>query len=127
MCLHHQGVVAEQLEDYAGSRSLYAESLILSGELGDRWGLVVALDGLAGLAGSRDQQRRGARLWGAANALREANGMPRPPREQAEYQTTLVVLGAALDEDACAAALREGRALTLDQAVALALAPDQAG
>jgi hypothetical protein len=85
------------------------------------------LDGFALLAGVQGQPRRGARLWGAADALRQALGTPRVPSEQADYDQALVSLRADLGEASCAAAQAAGQDMTLEDAIALALAADAAG
>jgi truncated hemoglobin YjbI len=87
--LANWGVVADREGDQTGALALLEESLALRRALGDRYGLATVLEGLAGFAKAAGQPRRGAQLWGAADALREAQAMPRPPREQAEYDSTI--------------------------------------
>jgi DNA-binding NarL/FixJ family response regulator len=61
---------------------------------------------------------------GAADAVREAGGTPLPPAAHAEYRRTLDLLQACLGEAALKAACEAGRALTVEEAVAEALAFD---
>jgi non-specific serine/threonine protein kinase len=63
-----------------------------------------------------------AGLWGAAERLREAIGAPLPPNEQRRRERQVAVARAALGDDAAFdRAWQEGRAMTLEQAIAGAL------
>ncbi len=64
---------------------------------------------------------RAARLWGAAEALREVIGSPRPPNEREEYERGLATVREALGEEVFSAAWAEGRAMSLEQAIEYAL------
>jgi hypothetical protein len=76
------------------------------------------LEGFAHVAGAEGDAERAARLFGAAEALREALGAPLPPVERAHYDRSVAATRAALGEEAFAAAWAEGRALSLEQAIA---------
>ena len=65
--------------------------------------------------------REGARLWGAAAALREEIGAPLPAHERRHYEEAQASARGRLDEAMWAAAWAEGRAMPLEQAVAYAL------
>jgi hypothetical protein len=65
--------------------------------------------------------RRAARLFGAAEALREAIGTPFARVEQEAHRRRLSRVRALLGEEAFAAAWAEGRAMTVEQAMADAL------
>jgi hypothetical protein len=67
------------------------------------------------------QPLRGARLGGAAEAQREALGVPLAPATRSDQDQALRALRAALGEEGFAAAWAEGQALSLEEAVALAL------
>jgi predicted ATPase/class 3 adenylate cyclase len=87
-------------------------------------GRAVAL-GLAGFADvARAQQRwaRAARLLGAAESLLAAASMVRYPVWHIEYTRFVAAARAQSDEPALAAAWAEGQAMSLEQAVADALA-----
>ncbi len=123
--LDNLGKVALRQEDYASARSLCGEALRTVGEQGDRRKSAESLGSLAALAAAQGGRRlgaeRAARLHGAAEALREAIGAPLPLSERAGYERTVSDTRAALGEEAFAAAWGEGRAMTLEQAVAYAL------
>ena len=62
-----------------------------------------------------------AKLFGAAEALREAANMPRALYERANYERETAALCEQMPPDALEAAWAVGRALTMEQAVDLAL------
>jgi adenylate cyclase len=101
---------------------LYRESLLLSHELGDRWATAYALEDIGGLAVLTDQPERALRLVGAAAALREALNAPLSPPEQALLDAALAPTRAALSAAEQSAATSQGRAMSVEQAVAEALA-----
>jgi tetratricopeptide (TPR) repeat protein len=65
---------------------------------------------------------RAVRLFAAGERLRAALGEGVPPVERAEYEGSVAAARAALDEEAFAAAWMEGRALSVEAAIQLALA-----
>jgi hypothetical protein len=72
-------------------------------------------------AGRRVRPEHAARLFGAAEAGREAIGAPLPDAERHAYEQDLAVLRQRLDEGTFVAAWAEGRGMTLEQAVAYAV------
>jgi len=58
-------------------------------ELGNRRGIVEALQGLANVAIASAHPDRAARIWGAAEHLREDIGCPLPPKDRPAYTATL--------------------------------------
>jgi hypothetical protein len=77
---------------------------------------------LAKVAGRQGQPEQTARLFGAAQALRDQLETPLILVEQADYEHNLVAVRVALGEDEFAAAWAEGQAMTIEQATAYALA-----
>ena len=73
------------------------------------------------LAVLQGEHRRAMRLCGAASALREEIGAPRPASDQAALDEMLQPVRAAAGEVDREEAWAEGRALPLDRAVAEAL------
>jgi tetratricopeptide (TPR) repeat protein len=94
--------------DHARAAAAYQERLHLSG---DGWHLRWSLEGLATIAAACGEAERAARLFGAAEALRERLGVVLVPR-LAEYAATVAPVRAALGEAAFAAAWATGRAMT---------------
>jgi tetratricopeptide (TPR) repeat protein len=86
------------------------------------------LEGMAHVAGALGQTERGVRLFGAASALRLAFLVPEVKRRlQHEYRSqvqceqAVVSLRIILGEEAFTSAWAEGRAMSLDEAINLAL------
>lgn len=67
---------------------------------------------------------RAARIFGAADALREMIGSAATPVELAEYQQELSALQEKLDRSEFEKAWEEGRRLNMDEAILLAVQED---
>ena len=104
--------------DYAAARRQYEESLAISGELGEKWMIARGLVGLGEVVAAEHKLAWAAQLWGAADALRDAIGVPIPPVELTEYERSLSATRVHLGERAFAAAWAKGRAITPRQALA---------
>jgi tetratricopeptide (TPR) repeat protein len=109
------GRIAESLGDYAAARAKCEESLAIGRVVGDNRHLAPRLEGLAGLFVAQGEPVRAVRLWGAADALREAMGTPIPHVYRADYEHSVAAARAQLGEKAFAAAWAEGRMMTLEQ------------
>jgi len=118
------GNVAREQGDSGAARVLLEESLAISRELGYKPGIVQALEGLAAVAVAQAQSEPAALLFGAAEWLREAMGAALPPADRAEHDRSVAAVRTALGEQAFSAAWAEGRAMSLDEAVAFALAEE---
>lgn len=106
--------------DRAAAR--YRESLSLYRELQDRLGVARCLEGMAEIAGTCGDAGRAGRLCGAAAALRAAIGVQLPVGRRANVERTTAVARAALGEADFTAAWAAGQAMSLEQAIAEALA-----
>ena len=128
-CLGQLGAAARRYGDHAGAEGLLREALGVHRELGDRWRVASAIENLAGTAQARGLPERAARLFGAAETLREQLSAPTPPAERADRDDGLRAARAALDERRFEGALAAGRAMGLEEAISLAMheAPDPAG
>ncbi len=115
------GYIAQHQGDYAQAYAFHAESLTIRRDLGVVWGLTAALAGLAGAACGQGRPARAARLFGAAEALHETLPLAPVPAHQLETDRNIAAARAQLDEATWEAAWTEGRAMTLEQAVAYAL------
>ncbi|MCE7986917.1 MAG: helix-turn-helix domain-containing protein [Caldilinea sp. CFX5] len=111
------GRLARRHGHAAQAQNYYAESLTVLGELRDKRRLPVCLEGIAGLASMVGQPARAAQLFGAADAWREAVGLPLPPVERATYERDLAAARTQLDEVAWTTAWAEGQTLSLEQAI----------
>ncbi len=104
--------------DYAAARRQYEESLAISGELGETWMIARGLVGLGVVVAAEHKLAWAVQLWGAAAALRDTLGVSIPPIERADYERSLSSARVHLGERAFAAAWAQGRAMTLQQALA---------
>jgi hypothetical protein len=109
--------------DDARAVDLLRESIGLSRALRDTYALGYGLIRLAGALVALGQGERAARLYGAAEALREMTGTPiQYAGHRALYERQVEALREQLDARTLEAAWAEGRAMTLEEAVAEALA-----
>jgi tetratricopeptide (TPR) repeat protein len=120
--LANRGLLASSTGAMDEAVSLLAESLALRQDIGDKAGVPMCLVGLAGVAAMEGDATRAARLFSAAEALGKLLGAALPVVYRREYERHLGAVRAALGEEALAAAWAAGRALSLEQAIAAALA-----
>jgi predicted ATPase/DNA-binding SARP family transcriptional activator len=116
--IHNLGYVALHQGDVVRARTLFTESLETFRNQHSRRGVAECLAGLAAVALAQEDGARAARLWGAAEALRETAGVAMWAADQIEYERQLTMLRAGLDEPVLAAAWAAGRALPPEQAIA---------
>lgn len=115
------GDIARFCGDYQTATAFYVESLTLSREIGDKRSLAFCLEGLAETACALGDNEQSARLFGAAETLREAIGAPLPQVKRSDYERCTSALRAALDDESFRTAHAQGRAMNVEQSVALAL------
>jgi tetratricopeptide (TPR) repeat protein len=96
---------------------LFAEGLALCRDLGGHSAIPTLLEGCAAAAPGP----RAARLLGAAEALRAADGRPVPPNEQERYARIVEAARARAGEAELRVAWMEGRAMSWAQAIGFAL------
>ncbi|MDP9244394.1 MAG: AAA family ATPase [Chloroflexota bacterium] len=104
------------------AEALYRETLHGWQHAGNRGAIANQLECFAFLSMVKGDPVRAARLFGAAEAIREVAGSAMVAAEQAEYDAAVGQLRASLDAALLDPAWAEGRRLTTDEAVALALA-----
>jgi non-specific serine/threonine protein kinase len=119
MALFVLGVTELRRGNLERGATLLEEGAQISRELGDRLGAPYFAEGLAKLSAMRSRPVRAARLWGAAEALRERDGLSlsKFDRANTDYERDLVLVRSALDEATFDAAWAEGRAMSFEQAV----------
>jgi hypothetical protein len=137
----HQESLAHFPSDYGGRRVAYlcmcesvlslwqltesahwlAQGLVLSKTVGTPTGIAWCLAGLGSVAALDEEPKRAARLWGAAERLRQAIGCRPAPAARVTYERAQAVARAQLGEYAFNVAWAAGQALTLEQAIAEAL------
>jgi predicted ATPase len=132
--LHNLGYVALARGEVEEAKRLFTEALNLQLIRKNRSGIAECLAGLAGVAGAEEQkgiepQLKAARLFGATEALYEAIGVENSrlwPAETVDLERNLAKTRARLgaepaNEVAWQKSWQEGRAMTMEQAVAYAL------
>jgi predicted ATPase/class 3 adenylate cyclase len=125
--LDNLGWAALYRGDPEQAKAAYEEGLALCKELGEKVAASAYLEGLACVAGSEGEAERAARLFGAAEALREAVGWQLMPEEDALKEPYLGSARSQLDEASWEAAWAEGRGMTFNEAVSYALEEGEAG
>jgi non-specific serine/threonine protein kinase len=122
------GLAVWQQGDAERAMALLRASLAARYAMGGAGGIPKRLEALATVAAGTGQgaagARRAARLLGAAAALRQTSGAPLPPVDRPSHEAALQAARAALGVRAFAAAWASGQALSLEEAVAEALADD---
>jgi predicted ATPase/DNA-binding CsgD family transcriptional regulator len=118
--------------DASAARVLYEEGLANARETRHAWVMAACLEGLGSIVAARDEEGIhtvdgspggraslwAAQLWGKAEALREAVGVPIPPVERAGYERLVAGVRTRLGEEAFAMAWAQGRTMTPEQAFA---------
>ena len=112
--LRHAGRIDEAEVEYRKSIRGWQRS-------GNRGAVAHQLESFAHLAITRGDHVRAARLFGAAEALRDVAGAQMTSLERTEYDAEVDRLRQALDTAAFQAAWAEGRGMTVDAAVAFAI------
>ena len=113
------GDVARAQGDHERATALYRDSLRHQMKEA-RWGNAESLRRLAAMAEVQRRPDIAARLFGAAEAIREAIGAPLPPVSRADYERDVAAVRAQLDEAMFTSLWAEGRAMTIEQAIAYA-------
>jgi predicted ATPase/DNA-binding SARP family transcriptional activator/DNA-binding CsgD family transcriptional regulator len=119
------GLAALIRADYRQADGLLKESLTILREVEDKRTVVECLEAMAAVSAARGQARRAARLWGAAELLREDLGAPLPSKERAILEPHLASARSWLKQEAWEAALTEGRAMSFEEAVEYALLAEE--
>jgi tetratricopeptide (TPR) repeat protein len=114
----------ETEKDYAAALREFRNGLSAAHSQGSDWETTFGLTGVARMLARTAENERAALVLGAAAAMQEKVGMmhPQGPRAEAQRKVT-EMLGNALGEGELQRLRTEGRAMSLDEAVALATTP----
>jgi predicted ATPase/DNA-binding CsgD family transcriptional regulator len=123
--LNGLGWVALLRGDLERARAFHREGLLLCREMGDRLIASESIEGLACAAGAQGETERAARMFGAAQALREAAGHLRAPRASALREPYLEDARSKLDVLTWDSTFAEGRKMAFTEAVEYALSGSQ--
>jgi predicted ATPase/DNA-binding CsgD family transcriptional regulator len=107
-------VIAHQ-GDQEAARAMYEESLVLAKAGNSKGHMTPYLEGLASVLASQGDHVWAARIWGAAEALRDAMGTPMAPVYRADYEHDVDAARDQLGEQVFTTAWYEGRTMTPEQ------------
>jgi predicted ATPase/transcriptional regulator with XRE-family HTH domain len=113
--------------DAPAARARAEEALVLSEHGAHQLGVVVALEALAAIETADRRWERAARLWGAAEALREVIGAPTETIDRTDHDYAVSLASGGMGDAPFALAWAAGRAMRLEQAVAVALGAEDYG
>jgi predicted ATPase/class 3 adenylate cyclase len=119
MVLRRLGQTALRRAEYARAVVFIHESLTLNKR--DRRGIVACLAALAAVRAAQGYALAASNVCGAVDALLETLHMKMMLFDQEEYEQTVATLRKAMPASTFDAAWAEGRALTLEQAIELAV------
>jgi predicted ATPase/transcriptional regulator with XRE-family HTH domain len=117
------GSVTRKQGEYGQATTLFEESLKLFRDMGEQTMVVECIEGLALTALGREELPRAAQLLAAAACRREALGAPLPPMDRIVYEEAVQRVRLELGEEVFLATEAIGRALSLEEVIALALSP----
>jgi predicted ATPase/class 3 adenylate cyclase len=115
------GHIARVTGDFAGAKEIYKKTIAAFQDLGNRSATAHQLECFAFLAIIDEEPPRAARLFGAAEALREKINVPMMSQERVEYDQAMAQLHAMLTAMEFTTLWAEGRSMTMEQAIELAL------
>jgi predicted ATPase/DNA-binding CsgD family transcriptional regulator/transcriptional regulator with XRE-family HTH domain len=120
--LRRLGMLALRQGQLSCAAKHLGESLVLAQQMRRNMIIILSLAGLADLAGVRGQALLATRLCGMVAALRDTARYVMDPADQNNYERTVAMARAQLEATTFEEAWAAGRAMTLEQAVAEALA-----
>ncbi len=112
------GELARYQGNYPRATELFLEALVLHRKRNNWMDIPYCLEALALVAIALKASRSAAHLWGRADALRQQLNAPVPLSYQSDYAPLLSQARTDLGKEEFEQAWAEGRALTLDQAIA---------
>lgn len=121
VALYSLGKLAQSKNEYAQAVKLYCETLALNKAIGDKRGILDCLEAIASLSMLHHDNELATTLLGAADGLRQAIRTPIPPSDLESHELAVNTLRAALDENTFNTSWSEGRKMTVESAIALAL------
>jgi hypothetical protein len=107
--------------NYSSAKNTYRETIRIFQDHGNRPAVAHQLECFAMIAIVEEEPQRAAKLFGAADALREVTGHKPTDEEQAEEAQSISRLHAMLPEAEFNALWGAGRSMTMEQAIQLAL------
>jgi predicted ATPase/class 3 adenylate cyclase len=115
------GHIARRTGDLKQAREIYQKTLVDWQDLGNRSAISHQLECFGFLAIADEEPRKAARLFGAAEVLREQINSIMTDHEQVEYGQAILHLRSMLTLEEFTFLWAEGRTMTMEQAIQLAL------
>ena len=116
------GRLCLELGELERSRKHFRDSLVLQHSLGDSWALTRVLEWVAILIARLGNAWVAAQILAATNTIRSQERIPRGLVHQRAHDELQARLAESVDAQALASASQQGREMTLEQTVSLALA-----
>ena len=123
MTLGNLGLVAFVQGEFDQARTLQLEALTLGRRLSNRPWLARGVVNFALIAAATNAPERAAKLFGAAEVMREQFNQQLPPNDRDFNARYIADVTASLGSERFSAAWAVGRAMSLDEAIDFALAP----
>ena len=118
-------MVERKLGNLAGAEALSLEALRTVSRRGDEMAIPWVINGLAAVTAAQGRLERAATLIGTAEALLERAGGEWPADEREQYEGALALVVTGLPPAELVGARARGTAMTVDDAVAYALATEE--
>ncbi len=123
--IHTLGQAVLGQGDHARAKELFAEGLVLAQQANDRLLIPLNVMGFAGVALAQGRAKRAARLFAAGEARMAPLAASVWRRYHVNFDRQVAAVRAELDAATFDAAWGEGRTLTLEQAVHLAMSDEE--
>lgn len=121
MSLIYLGGIAREQGDGAQARTRLMEALDIIRNIGAKWETTVCLEEMGKVAAAENQRERAARLWGAAEKLRDDIHSLLTPVAHAALEEVIAPVRGAMGEEAFTAAWVTGREMMMEEAIEFAL------
>jgi predicted ATPase/class 3 adenylate cyclase len=106
-------------KDFALARTHFLSALEISARIGSLYLIAGCLEGIAIATMIVGRPRLGARLFGAAQRVRQQGNLPEIPSERALYEHHLAAAMATLGDETWRKVVAEGQTMTVEQALQL--------
>jgi hypothetical protein len=115
--LHNLAYVTNQRGDHARALRLFRAALSMQQELDNQAGMAECMAGIASVLTLQGHLECAGRLFGAAEAMREAAGVILWPANLMEHERSLALLRNSMNEERLSAAWTLGRAQPVGQSI----------
>jgi len=115
------GHISRDRGELSGAKKIYRETILGWQDIGNRGAVAHELESFAAIAVTEIKPQRAIKLLGAAEALRERSSSPMTDFERIEYDRDVANARSLLDEKETDRLWLEGRSMTMDDAIEMAL------